>query len=111
MEIVGNIAVWMGCVVLLALTGIIAVGVWTGRVRTQGLFEGSSASGARFVSAARVQLFLVTFALAAYYVAQVGARARRLPDVPWEWLVLLACSHALYLGIKLHGKRSGSFHI
>ena len=106
-----RITVWEGYILLFSLVGIIALRLWTGRIRTQGLLEGRTRSGSRFLSASRVQLLVVTLATSIQYLHQLWQNPHSLPDVPRNWLVAFGASHVLYLGNKFHGKRTAAFHI
>ena len=100
-----------GFAFLLILLGINVLRVLTGRIRTRGLIEGTTARGSRFVSAGRVQLLITTMAAAGQYLGQVWSDPHRLPEIPTNWLLLVGGSHVLYLGSKLHGRRSHHFDI
>ncbi len=106
-----KIATWEGLGFLIALFAIIAGQLLTGQISTRGLLEGSTVRGSRFVSAGRVQLLIATLAAAAQYLSQVWHDAQKFPEIPRNWLVLLAGSHVLYLGSKFHGRRTNRFQV
>ena len=106
-----NLLTWEGLAFLLILFGTVVVRVLTGDLRTRGLIEGTTARGARFVSAGRVQLLIVSVVAAVQYLTQVWDSPHRLPDIPQNWLLFFGGSQVLYLGSKFHGKRNNRFHI
>jgi hypothetical protein len=84
-----------------ALLIIIVAFLLDGRINTSGLLHGRTRAGDRYLSAERVQLLVVTLALAAQYVSEVIAGGRTfLPAVPHAWIAVLGGSHSLYLGGK-----------
>jgi hypothetical protein len=102
---------WEGLAFLFALIGIVAIRVLTGGLRTRGLIAGTTAAGSRFVSAARVQLLIVTLVAAAQYLTQVWQSPQRIPDVSQNWLLFFGGSQMLYLGSKFHGRRNRRFQV
>lgn len=106
-----NFIQWEGLAFLFALFGVVVMRILTGGLRTRGLIEGITGRGARFVSAGRVQLLIVSLAAAAQYLTQVWNNPQRLPDIPQNWLLFFGGSQLLYLGNKFQGRRSGRFHI
>jgi|SRR5580700_6714210 hypothetical protein len=87
---------------LLALFGIVAVQMLTGKINTKGLLCGKGADGS--LSPERVQLLAATFAAAFEYLSKVlrNPTPTQLPDVPENWLLLFGGSQALYLGRRLY---------
>jgi len=87
---------------LLALFGIVAVQLLTGKINTKGLLY--KKEGDRSISPERVQLLAATFAAAFEYLSKVltNRTPTQLPDVPQNWLLLFGGSHALYLGRRLY---------
>jgi hypothetical protein len=108
---IATLITWEGLVFLFTLLGIVVVRILTGGLRTQGLIEGTTAGGSRFVSAGRVQLLLVSLVTAAQYLAQVWQNPQGFPEVPQNWLLFFGGSQMLYLGSKFHGKRNRRFHV
>jgi hypothetical protein len=102
---------WEGLVFLFALFGIVAIRVLTGSLCTRGLIEGTTPRGSRFVSAARVQLLIVSLIATAQYLTQVWQDPQRLPEIPPNWLLFFGGSQVLYLGSKFHGKRKQHFYV
>jgi hypothetical protein len=106
-----ELIVWLGLAFLSVLLGSVVVRVLTGGLSTRGLIAGTTASGFQFVSAARVQLLIVSLLTAVQYLAQVWRSPQAFPDVPRTWLLLFGGSHALYHATKFQGKRSKRFHV
>jgi hypothetical protein len=85
---------WLSAVMILIVYRIL-----TGRISLRGLL---TTDGDRF-SPERLQLLLITFAtLAAYLENAVSINA--MATLPNELVVVLAGSHALYLGGKIAGR-------
>jgi len=93
----------VGMLWLLALAALVTVGMLNGAVTMRGLFRDKSARGPSGSSAAQVQLFLATLAIAALYVRSVaaGSDAVRLPVVPLAWVIILGASNGIYLTSKV----------
>src|ERR1700674_3148405 len=102
---------WVGLTFLFALLGSVVIRVLTGGLRTRGLIDGATSAGSHFVSAARVQLLIVSLLAAAQYLAQFCQSPHELPDIPDRWLLLLGGSHVLYHATKFNGKRNNRFHV
>jgi hypothetical protein len=100
-----------GITFLFALLGSVVIRVLTGGLRTRGLIDGTTSAGSQFVSAARVQLLIVSLLAAAQYLAQVWQSPQKLPEIPDSWLLLLGGSHVLYHATKINGKRNKRFQI
>lgn len=106
-----RIGIAEGYALVFGVCAVVLVQILKGHIRTNGLIDGRTQRGTRFVSGARVQLLITTLAAAAYYVAQFRRNPTSLPDLPKQWMLFLGGSHVLYLGNKFHGKRSRRFHI
>src|SRR5690242_33868 len=85
-----------------AIIGCLAAAViyrfLTGRIKTKGLLETKDGTGR--LSAARVQLLLITLGTAFSYLLGVLAHRNRLPDIPRATILILGGSHTYYLGVK-----------
>lgn len=99
---ISQIIAWEVQLFLLALFGIVAVQILTGKINTKGLLYKKEGDGS--ISPERIQLLLATFAAAFEYLSKVltNRTLTQLPDVPENWLLLLGGSHALYLGRRLY---------
>src|SRR5271169_3863141 len=101
-------AKWGGLLLLGGFFGIVFWKLADGSMVLDQLFEGSirdrhpkNTSGySNYVSAGRVQTFLVTVFVALYYLLQVIQDPTRFPKLPVQLVVALAGSHGLYLGGK-----------
>ncbi|SRR6266487_5667435 len=84
---------------MLALAGLVAVRMLNGTITVRGLLRHKTATGPGGLSAGRVQLFLVTLAVASLYVTALVARSGPglLPDAPLPWIIVLGASNAMYL--------------
>jgi|ERR1041384_5957509 hypothetical protein len=111
MSNVTEIITWEGLAFLVALFAVVLMQILTGGLRTQGLIEGTTARGRRFVSAGRTQLLIVTMVAAVNYLTQVWQSPQKFPEIPQNWLLFFGGSQVLYLGNKLLGKRNNRFHI
>lgn len=105
------ITIWIGKVFLAILFVSVLTRLLTGSVRIQGLLVGRTASGARFVSAARVQMLVSTITAAGQCLGQVLNNPQTLPDIPHSLLWLVGGSHLLYQGVKFHGRLNRRFHV
>lgn len=102
-----RLEVW---VFLLALAGIIAFQILSGRINTKGLLCGNGKKLVKSgpISPARVQLLLSTLGMAFYYLGQVMTNPTHgLPDVSASWPAVLGGSHAIYLGGKVYARFFG----
>jgi len=84
---------------MLASAGLMAVRMLNGTITVRGLLRHKTATGPGRLSAGRVQLFLVSLAIASLYVTALVARSDpgRLPDAPLAWIIALGASNAMYL--------------
>ena len=106
-----TLAYWEG---LVLLGGFVAVVFWklaTGEMAIEDLLTGyrreEDGTYTAYESAGRVQTFLVTIGVGAYYVLQVIRNPHQFPDVPNLMVGTLAGSHAVYLGGKARALLSG----
>jgi hypothetical protein len=88
---------------LIALIAIITYRLLTNQINTKGLLFDKT-SGRNF-SPGRLQMLVVTIAIAFYYLLKVMERkgTGTLPDMPNEFLMALGGSHVIYLTGKLYG--------
>ena len=86
-------------VLLVALAGVAAFQILTGRINTVGLLR--SAPGAP-ISATSVQMLFGTFIAAGWYL-QLVLTTHDLPEPPTALLALLGGSQAIHLGGKAAG--------
>ncbi|WP_193181184.1 hypothetical protein [Nisaea sediminum] len=92
---------------LLAMMGVVALGMLGGRIRTAGILTDRLDGGGRAVNLHRVQMLLVfIFVLAAYAktVAEAMGGAvplTQMPDPPVALTELLLASQGVYLGGKV----------
>src|ERR1700730_10304809 len=104
-SVLRSLITWDIRVFIFSLLAIITAFLLEGRINTSGLLFGRTRRGIRYLSPERIQLLLVTLALACQYVSEVIAGGRAsLPEVPNAWLVILGGSHAVYLGGKFWNK-------
>jgi hypothetical protein len=96
---------------LIGLISIIGYRLLIGKINTDGLLKDKTGD-AKF-SPGRLQMLVTTVSIALYYVFMVlkTTDTGRLPDMPTEFLVALAGSHAIYLGGKLHGMLASKIKI
>ncbi len=106
-----TIVEWEAYAILVALAAVVLVELWTGRIQTGSLIYGRTRGGRGYLSAARVQLLIVTIVTAAHYIGDLRKGAGTLPDIPKPWLYLVGASQVLYLTNKFQGKRNNSFHM
>jgi hypothetical protein len=99
MSLLINFARYEIGILLVAFTGVIAYKFLTGGIETRGMLSEKTKAGVGGVSAARVQLFLLTMAMAFYVLAQV-IELRKFPEIETKWLLMLGGSHSVYLGAK-----------
>jgi len=97
----------VGILWLLTGAALVAVGMLNGTVTVRGLLRDKTAGSVGRSSAARVQLFLATLAIAALYLRSVVARpdTGRLPAAPLTWVLVLAASNGIYLTSKVVSAR------
>lgn len=103
-----TLAKWGGLLLLGGFFGIVFWKLANGRIVLDQLFEGDirdrdpkNADGySSYVSAGRVQSFLVTVFVALYYLLQVIQIPTEFPKLPGGVMAALAVSQVLYLGGK-----------
>lgn len=93
-----------GAVFLVALTAIVLVQLFAGRVNTRGLFSTKGIADDGTISPSRAQLLITTLTFAVLYVQDVAATGA-LREVSREWLAILGASHVTYLGSKAWAMR------
>ncbi len=89
--------------IFLILMGIMLVVIYrilTGQINTNGLLLDKNNTKDKQVSPGRVQLLLFTVIGALYYITQILANPKILPEIPSEYLYILAGSNVAYLGGK-----------
>jgi hypothetical protein len=93
-------------VFLVALTLIVAFQLLTRKINTSGLLLEKTASGVTGLSAARVQMLLITLAAASYLISEVTTSISQgtplFPAMDSKVFLLLGGSHSIYLGGKLN---------
>jgi hypothetical protein len=100
-ELLRAVMLWDIRVFVFALIAIITVRLLDGRINTTGMLSARTARDGLRLSPERIQLLLVTLALAAQYVSEVIAGGRlTMPAVPHAWIAVLSGSHGIYLGGK-----------
>ncbi len=90
-----------------ALACIVAVQLLTGQISTDGLLRADGHGGkSDEISSARVQLLVLTFGSALYYLSQVATNPTpgTFPPIPETWPVVLGGSNLLYLGGKAYAR-------
>lgn len=87
---------------LVAMAGLVALGMLNHTVITHGLLHQKSRQGRADSSPERVQMLLVTLAVTVAYLKLVfeGSATVGLPAVPSGWAALLGASNGIYLGGK-----------
>lgn len=100
---------WDIRVFVFALIAIITARLLDGRINTVGLLYERSPVSELVLSPMRIQLLLVTLALAAQYLSEVIAGDRQtMPAIPQSWIAVLGGSHSLYLGGKFWNRNQGN---
>ncbi len=91
-------------VLLGAFAAMIAVRMCRGEILLDGLLDRKDTTGQRSFSPARLQLLIVTLAVAADYVYQIWISPQRtsLPSLSNEVVAALGGSQILYLGAKTY---------
>lgn len=109
-----TLAYWEGLILIVGLFGVVFWKLCTGEIDLDQLFEGDSGQDdeasddeTSYVSAGRVQMFVVTISAAGYYLLQVIQNPTQFPAVPSGLVAALAGSHAIYLGGKAQDMLSG----
>jgi hypothetical protein len=86
-------------VLLAAFAGVLVYKFLAGGVTMRGLLCEKTPTGLGGISAARMQLFLFTLAMAFYILAQV-IQTLKFPEIETKYLVMLGGSHSVFLGAK-----------
>jgi hypothetical protein len=106
-----TLAYWEGLVLIVGLGGVVLWKLAAGDIPLDDLFEGDvleeDGTLSSQSSTSRVQCFLVTMAVAVYYVSKVVQDPHQFPQLPPTVIGLLAASHAGYLGSKAHAMLPG----
>jgi hypothetical protein len=106
-----TLAYWEGLVLIVGLGGVVVWKLAAGEIPLDDLFEGyvreDDGTSTSQSSTGRVQCFLVTMAVAVYFVSQVIQDPHQFPQIPSTVVGLLAASHAGYLGSKAHAMLPG----
>jgi len=99
LSLVLRVEIW---ILLGGLTAVITYQLLTGKINTSGML--TTKAGTRNFSPARLQLMVITLAIAAYYLflGLSDRHAKTLPELPNEMMLLLGGSHGAYLGGKLY---------
>lgn len=84
---------------LAAFAAVLVYKFLSGGITMRGLLCEKTSDGLGPISASRVQLLLVTLAMAFYILSQV-IETRTFPDIPTKFLVILGGSHSIFLGAK-----------
>jgi hypothetical protein len=89
---------------LAGLGAVVVFQIITGRINSQGLLTQKGKNVVRAFSPARLQLLMITLAVAFYILGKVmnsiAAGVPEFPQIDSNVLVILGGSHALYLGAK-----------
>ncbi|HLL52652.1 MAG TPA: hypothetical protein VK447_03840 [Myxococcaceae bacterium] len=72
--------------------------MWRGKISTRRLL--AEKDGSAPMSLGRLQMLMLSVAVAFYFLLQVIDHPERFPEIPQELLALLGGSNALYLGSK-----------
>jgi hypothetical protein len=92
---------WQGIILVGGLAAIIAPKLLTGSINTQYLLYGTRRNGTKYFSPGRVQLLVVTIAIAFQYLLNAShSGPGKFPSLPAGSLELLGLSNAFYLGGK-----------
>jgi hypothetical protein len=106
MPSIPTLAYWEGLILTGGLFGVVLWKLLTGEINLDQLFDGdirdpdSSDGYSSYVSAGRVQSFLITILAGMYYLLQVINDSSVFPTVPRGLIGIVAGSQALYLGGK-----------
>jgi hypothetical protein len=84
---------------LAAFAAVLVYKFLSGGVSMRGLLREKTPTGVGAISAARVQLLLVTMAIAFYILAQV-VKDKAFPEIDTKWVLMLGGSHSIFLGAK-----------
>lgn len=103
-----TLAYWEGLIIIAGFFGVVFWKMVTDGMSLNQLFEGDSDdSESTYVSAGRVQSFVVTVSVAFYYLMQVVHNPRQFPELPTSMVAVVAGSQAIYLGGKAHAMLAG----
>jgi hypothetical protein len=91
---------WEGLLFLFSAFGMIGMLMLEGSIRLDGLLYGTKGDGSKYFSPERVQLLLITLAVAFQLLSAVLRNPTNFPDVPASSIAMLGGSHAVYLGGK-----------
>jgi hypothetical protein len=95
------LARWETLLFLIGLAATIGWGLLTGRINSRHLFYGTRADGSKYFSPERVQLLVVTIAIALQYLVNAAhAEPGKMPSLPDGALQVLGLSNGIYLGGK-----------
>jgi hypothetical protein len=85
---------------LIGLAAVVFYRLLTGGINSKGLLDDKGTSSG--FSPARLQLLISTIVVAFYYIGQAlsNKNTGQFPTIPNEMLLILAGSHAFYLGSK-----------
>lgn len=99
LSLVLRVEIWL---LLGGLTAVITYQLLTGKINTSGML--TTKAGTRNFSPMRLQLMVITLAIAAYYLflGLSDQHSKTLPELPNEMMLLLGGSHGAYLGSKLY---------
>lgn len=100
--LLATIAKWEIALFLSALAAILAFRILTGKINTRYLLYGTRGDGSRYFSPERVQLLIITLAVAIEYLADASqpGNSGKMPDLPYGAVQLLGASNAVFLGGK-----------
>src|SRR3981189_477194 len=112
------LAKWEGLLLLGGFFGIVLWKLANGSIALDQLFEGdirdrdpgSSEGYSTYVSAGRVQSFVVTASVALYCLSQVAHNPTEFPKLPALVIQALAASQLVYLGGKAQAMFLGRLH-
>ena len=102
MDLLFILTKWSGMLLLAGFTGVVVWKMLTGEIALDGLLDSVDRQGNRTQSPARVQLLIITLAVAAKYVLSVIQHSgeNALPTIPDELVVILGGSQVVYAGGK-----------
>jgi hypothetical protein len=100
---------------MVSLVSIVAYRLLTGQIKMGGLLfdktAGETGEKLGSYSPARVQLLMLTLAVASYYLFQIVNQLHcgqtGFPDLPQKYLLILGASNSLYLGGKTYSLFGG----
>jgi len=100
MRFLFSLIYWETLLFLICTFGMVAALILNGRIRLDGLLQGTKADGSTYVSPERVQLLLSTLAVAFQFLSAVLRDPTKFPDIPASWIAMFGGSHFVYLGGK-----------